>query len=276
MSGDIRPLPPDWQAYDADPEHAIAAIFGAIEGAIAHHPRSLQKRIGPSEVGMDCKRRLAYKLLDHPERDQQPNWKATIGTAVHAWLEQVFALPSDADPTETALHRWLTETTVDVGELPDGTHITGSCDCYDRVTGLVVDWKVVGPAQLKKYRANGPSQQYRTQAHLYGRGWVRAGLMATHVAIVFLPRNGDLRDAHVWHEPWNEEIATNALTVLGGIQALLAMQGDTALSLIPTADQYCFNCPFYRAGSSDLSAGCPGHQGATQNRAAQPALTLTK
>ncbi len=274
MTGTVRPLPPDWQAYNTDPEHALAAIFGTIEAAIANHPRSLQKRIGPSEVGMDCKRRLAYKLLGHEERHQQPNWKATIGTAVHSWLENVFTVDDTA--AATGLERWYTETTVDVGELPDGTHITGSCDCYDRVTGLVVDWKVVSPAQLKKYRANGPSQQYRTQAHLYGRGWTRAGMPATHVAIVFLPRNGDLADAYPWHEPYDEQIAVQALTLLGGIWTLLQMQGDRALQAIPTADQYCWNCPFYRAGSADLADGCPGHGGVVARRAEQPALTLTK
>jgi len=256
----LAPLPDPITAYDSDPELVLDAYMAQITEAITNHPRSLQKQIGPSEVGMDCLRRLAYKLLDHEERPQAPNWKATVGTAVHAWLEDVF-----------------TETRVDVGEVPGIGHITGSCDLYDRVTGTVLDHKCVGPAQLKKYRANGPSQQYRTQAHLYGRGWGRAGMRATHVAICFLPRNGDLRDAYLWHEPYNEQIAVDGLNRLAGIQALIGLQGDDALSLIPTADQYCFNCPFYRSGSTDLSAGCPGHQGATpQTREHQPALSLTK
>jgi hypothetical protein len=271
----VAPLPDPFTAYDSDPELVLDAYMSQITEAITNHPRSLQKAIGPSEVGMDCLRRLAYKLLDHEERPQAPNWKATVGTAVHSWLEDVFT--ADPEIQASGLQRWCTETRVDVGEVPGIGHITGSCDLYDRVTGTVLDHKCVGPAQLKKYRANGPSQQYRTQAHLYGRGWVRAGMRATHVAICFLPRNGDLRDAYLWHEPYDEQIAVDGLNRLAGIQALIQMQGDQALPLIPTADQYCFNCPFYKAGSSDLADGCPGHQGTTpQTREHQPALSLIK
>lgn len=273
MSAPITPLPPQWQAYDADPEHVLAAYIGAIEAAIAHHPRSLQKAIGPSEVGMDCKRRLAYKLLGHPEKPQQPNWKATVGTAVHAWLEEVFT--GDDQDRATGLQRWYTETRVDVGEVPGLGHITGSCDLYDRCTGTVLDHKIVGPAQLKKYRSQGPSAQYRTQAHLYGRGWTREGMPATHVVICFLPRNGDLKDAYLWHEPYDEAVAVQGLTVLGGIWALVQMQGVKALDAIPAVDQYCWNCPFYKAGSTDLADGCPGVT-STRQQAVQPALTLTK
>lgn len=271
----LAPLPEPFTAYDSNPELVLDAYIAQITEAIEAHPRSLQTAIGPSEVGMDCLRRLAYKLSGHPEKAAPPNWKATIGTAVHAWLEQVFT--ADPEIQAAGLQRWYTETRVDVGELPDGSHITGSCDLYDRVTGTVLDHKVVGPAQLKKYRAHGPSKQYRTQAHLYGRGWVRAGMRATHVAICFLPRNGDLKDAYLWHEPFDEQVAVDGLNRLGGVWTLLQLQGEQALGLIPTADQYCWNCPFYKAGSSDLSQGCPGHEGATtQTSGQQPALTLTK
>ena len=71
-----QPLPPKWQVPDADPETVMAAYLGTIETAIRHHPRSLQKAIGPSEIGADCMRRLAYKILGIDERPCAPNWKA--------------------------------------------------------------------------------------------------------------------------------------------------------------------------------------------------------
>lgn len=268
----VRPLPPQWQALGTDPELVMTAYLATIEEAIATHPRSQQKRLGPSEVGMDCPRRLAYKLAGFDERPSAPNWKATVGTAVHAWLERAFS-PTDEEEA-TGLSRWVTEHRVDVGEIPGYGHITGSCDLYDRCTGIVLDHKVVGPTQLRKYKSNGPSKQYRCQAHLYARGWTREGLPATHVAICFLPRNGDLREAFLWHEPYDEQIAVEALNRLAGIWTLLQLQGRQAIAAAPTADQYCLNCPFFKAGSTDPLHGCPGHGNPT-GAAPQPALTLT-
>ena len=265
-----QPLPPKWQVPDADPETVMAAYLGTIETAIRHHPRSLQKAIGPSEIGADCMRRLAYKILGIDERPCAPNWKATIGTAVHAWLEGIF----DVDDGGSNIKRWYTETRVDVGEIPGLGHITGSCDLYDRMTGTVLDHKVVGPAQLRKYRVNGPSAQYRTQAHLYGRGWVRAGLPATHVAICFLPRNGELNEAYLWHEPYDEQVALDGLNRLAGVAALAARMGTDMLPLMPTADQYCVTCPFHRPGSNDLAGGCPGHP--RDDQPATSPLSFTK
>lgn len=63
------------------PGHLLSVITGASSNA----PRSLQRRIGPSEVGQPCERRLLLQLLGatrhNTSTDQCP---ATVGTAVHA------------------------------------------------------------------------------------------------------------------------------------------------------------------------------------------------
>lgn len=64
------------------------ALMAAIRHKIHHHPRSQQKRIGPSEIGNPCDRRIGYKLLGHPERERGDAWKPTVGTAVHAWIDE--------------------------------------------------------------------------------------------------------------------------------------------------------------------------------------------
>jgi hypothetical protein len=69
-------------------EQARVDLMDAIRHKITHHPRSLQKRIGPSEIGNPCDRRIGYKLLGQPENPRGDAWKPTIGTAVHAWLEE--------------------------------------------------------------------------------------------------------------------------------------------------------------------------------------------
>jgi len=258
---DVTALPPSAYTDAPAPDQLGRGLLDTIAEAITNHPRSQQVRIGPSEIGVPCARRIGYKLLEQPERPGKPNWKATVGTAIHAWLEDVFDtqnLTFDAQHGHHGAERWLIETTVHVGDMGD-TAITGSADLFDRVTGTVIDWKSVGPTQLKKYKAHGPGAQYETQAHLYGRGMVAAGMTVRNVMIVFLPRNGELADTYIWHAPYDEQVALDALSRLSGIHLTTQALGPQALTSLPTADAYCTFCPFYKAGSTDLTEGCPGH-----------------
>lgn len=234
-------------------------LLWAIADAIDQHPRSQQVRIGPSEIGVECARRIGYKLAGvEAVNDRGVPWKPTIGTAVHTWLEGVF------DRLNTKLgfeNRWLLEQTVDVGEILDEV-ITGHCDVYDSVTFSVIDWKVVGGQQLLKYRENGPGEQYRVQAHLYGRGWQRQGRRVDTVAVMFLPRDRELDKAHFWHEPYDEQVAINALKRVEGITKLIRSAGPAAIPLLPTAPVWCKFCPNYLPASTELPSSCPGHAGA--------------
>lgn len=269
----LPPLPDELLRHDHGPKVLKDELVTLIRRAIEHHPRSQQVALGPSEVGHPCARRLGYKMLGYDENPGEPNWKATVGTAVHAWLEDVMTddnprqdLRQQADAT-----RWVVEATVSCGEL-GGQDLRGHCDLFDRLTGTVVDWKCVGPTQLRKYKSKGPGATYRAQAHLYGRGWARRGQTVRRVAVMFLPRDGELRDAHFWTEPYDEQIAIAALERANAAHAVTAAMGDNALPLLATADAYCRLCPFYRAGSTDLTTGCPGDPGA--QRTTPPALSI--
>lgn len=270
-------LPPALPDYLTMPEASTdllrAELIDGIRRAIEQHPRSQQVQIGPSEVGHPCARRIGYKLLDYDENPGEPNWKATVGTAIHAWLEEVFGADNVAnyDPAG-GVTRWVLEATLDCGDVA-GVSIPGHCDLYDQVTHTVVDWKTVGPTQLKKYKANGPGQQYRAQAHIYGRGWARKGRPVKHVAVMFLPRNGELREAVWWSEPYDEQVALDALKRLEGIQLTVTAMGDNALRLLPTADAWCGLCPYHLRNSTDLTRGCPGDPAVQQPRTTS-ALTL--
>jgi hypothetical protein len=236
-----------------DPELVAAEYLHVIRDAIDNHPRSLQKTLGPSEVGNPCARRLGYKLLDVEtvNRNDDTPWLPTIGTGVHSWLEDTFREANRDKDT-----RWLVEMRVDVG---DG--IEGHLDLYDRVTATIYDHKIVGPTQLRKYKASGPGQEYRTQIHLYGRGLTRRGLPVDTVSIAFLPRNSELRDAYIWSESYDEQMALDGLKRLTGITLTVEALGTAALEQLPTEDAYCHRCPWFSAGSTDLSTGCPGHVG---------------
>lgn len=230
---------------DAD---AWAEYRATIEAAIDAQPRSQQVRIGPSEIGTPCDRCLVHKLAGTPEIDTDAPWLPFIGTATHAHLEDIF-MAANGEKV-----RYLLEATVSVGTI-GGVDITGHADLFDLELHRVGDWKIVGKTTLDRTRRHGPSATYRTQAHLYGRGFVRRGLPVKTVSIFFLPRNApSLRDALVWEEPYDEQVALDSLAradmFAAGISALGA---DAVLASMPehTGDE--FSCRRYP--DSPVSAG---------------------
>jgi hypothetical protein len=214
-------------------------------------PRSRQKDLGPSEAGNPCNRRLAYRLLGASgvNTDSDP-WPAIVGTAVHSWLEKAFSHNPDRYDTEVKV------------ELP--TYMRGTVDLVDKHAKTVIDHKVLGLTSLKRFKADGPSEQYRTQVHLYACGLRLAGYDIEHVAIAAWSRSGALKDAHYWNEPYNEQIVEATLQRIDALREVTAM-GRNALPLIPTADANCTWCPFYVPAVTDVTEGCPGHAGAKQS-----------
>lgn len=268
-------LPNHLNQRGIDPDLTGDHLMHLISEAIVNHPRSQQVQLGPSELGHECARRLGYKLLGHPENPGPPNWRATVGTALHAWLETVLdqANIDYEAQTKSGQERFWIETKVIVGQIL-GEDIDGFCDVYDRVTATVVDWKSVGPTQLTKYKRFGPGPQYRGQAHLYGRGWRAKGLPVDTVMDVFLPRNGELAESYIWHEPYDEQVALDALQRVNGIAIATQALGHAALSQLPTADAWCHMCPYFKARSTDLHAGCPGDAERAANAQPDPIESL--
>jgi hypothetical protein len=257
------PTPDKIAAAGGEAEFLRGELLWAIENRIDYAPRSLQTRLGPSEIGHPCDRRLGYKVAGVEEVNRgDPAWYPTIGTAVHSWLEDVMKWLNGNLGIGDQGPRFLLEHKVNVGEIC-GEAIVGSCDVYDRATGFVIDWKVVGERQLKKYAKEGPGRQYRTQAHLYGRGWQRRGMPVTNVAVMFLPRDRMLREAYWWHEIYDERIAVEALTRAEAITSLVRGAGPGALPLLGTADAWCQFCPHFLPASTEIHEACPGHPGTT-------------
>lgn len=269
MDDGLHPLPLNHQARGGDPMLLRDELLHVIATHIDNHPRSAQTRIGPSEVGGPCPRRIAYKLAGTPEANvRTAPWRPTVGTAVHSWLEQACEAWNAAHSVE----RFYLEQKVTVGTI-GGVEITGSCDCYDRITATVVDWKVVGPTALRNYKAaKHPGEQYRTQAHLYGRGFVREGLPVDHVAVMFLPQSGELTDAYYWTEPYEEQVALAGLSRADGIATLVAALGLNAPAQLPAVDAHCGFCPWLVRGSTDLTTGCPGGDSGGKNVAPPASL----
>lgn len=232
------------------------AITNTITISANNSTRSLQKQIGPSEVGEPCSRKLAYKLMSIPHATiTRDPWRSIIGISGHAWLAEAF----EEANTRLGFTRWIVEERVTINE-----HLAGSCDIYDANTNTVLDWKIVGPSAMKKYR-KGPSEQYRTQVHLYALGHVNAGRAVDDVGIVFLPQAGQLDDMLIHVEPYDPVRAREAVDRVDALRALTngvtdPVKASQILNLIPKTPAIggCRYCSWQRDGSNDLLTGCPG------------------
>lgn len=223
-------------------------LIGELRYAMDNTARNLQRWLGPSEVGDPCNRALIHKLTLTPEparpASRPDGWRARVGSAIHTQCEAVFAEPSVPE----LKGRWIVETKVDVGEI-NGRPVTGHCDLFDVEVGAVWDWKTKSKSKLEAAlrdirMGRGPGQVYRVQQHLYGRGMVRAGHRVQRVGLVFLPRDGNLRDAGYWSEPYDEALAVAALQRCTGLAQLVDQLGkDAGLALYPPCDgEYCDFC----------------------------------
>lgn len=248
-------------AIEPDSNEGIKRLLtDLIIATAANAPRSRQRRIGPSEVGDPCPRRLAYKIMDWPTvNDGGDPWPSIVGTATHDWLAHALERHNQTEPG-----RFLIEERVHADDgTVSGYRLSGSCDAYDTHTHTVIDHKVVGDSSMRHYRRNGVREQYRIQAHLYGLGWENAGHTPATVALAFYPRGGMLGGLWVWSEPYDRQAALDALTRLGTIRDLLiALDPESRPPMwthIPaTPSGSCRFCPWWRPASTDLSIGCPG------------------
>ncbi len=241
-----------------------------IRKAITENPRSLQKRIGPSQMGTPCDRKLAYRLAQAPVVNVRAvAWQAQVGTAVHTWLTDVFVKANDLWPDEPP--RWLTDLKVTVGVV-DGTPITGRLDLLDTGSKTVVDWKIPGPTSMKSKRAHGPGQEYRTQLHLYAAGAIAAGHEVTDVMLLALPAAGRLEDCWHWTEPYDPAIAQTAVQRNDALAVALRLLGpEVVLPQLGTADDFCNFCDHHKPGVAASGQSCPGDS-SLSTRA--PAITL--
>lgn len=234
----------------------IKETFYAYSNRKTKDNRSAQTTLGPSEIGTPCDRRLAMALMGVPPVNPGGDgWAAFVGTCTHVGMAEVYTFAN------AGTGRYVVEMPVFLGmpSVPRGT-----TDLLDRRDGTVVDWKVMGFSSLKKFKEKGPSETYRTQAHVYGLGAERAGEKVRNVAIVGLPRGGfSLDEMHIWTEKYDRKFAQAALDRVEKISNEVAAARRVDLSVmqiareIPTGDD-CAYCPFHLKGDKKMEKGCPG------------------
>lgn len=222
-----------------------ALILNGIREFAASRPRSLQKEVGPSQLGNPCDHCLAAALAGWEKVEAETPWLPLIGTAVHALLLEPYVGSWPGG-------EWLKEWDVNVGSIGGPKGVRGNADLFHIPTGTVVDLKVVGATTLNEAKRNGSKAQYRAQVNLYGKGFRNAGYNVTTTILAYLPRNSmRLSDAFFDVQPYDEGIAADALIRANQLAAAIktyehvsVKARDVFIDALPRAAG-CYDCARY-------------------------------
>lgn len=237
-------------------------LKGIIRRYAARSPRSIQKSLGPSELGEVCDRQVVAKMAGskHTNNVGDP-WASIMGTAGHAYVEGAF----NWDNQTEGYTRWITEQRVTPDPGPD-PH-PGTADLYDAFNRALVDHKFLGESSMSKLKSKGPKHTYFVQLLLYRRGFMQLGLPVDRVVLVAWPRTkSSLDEMYVWeHTPTAEDEAL-VDEVLRKTQARQYVASEVRagrlniMDVTPTpSDDSCYFCNLYRPQSAyDGKFGCPG------------------
>jgi hypothetical protein len=230
-------------------------ITNVIRAKSDNSPRSKVVRIGPSEIGDPCLRKLSYKLMEVPKTNSFSDpWPSVSGTAIHAWLAEAFEADNENDDHSA----WLVEHRVTARP-----GLTGTVDLFDTNRGTVIDHKCVGATSMKTRKADGPTEQQVIQLNIYGFGLEQQGYEVNKIALAFYPLGGMLSGMHTWVGDYDKDVAIEAMLRLDSTVELIAMLDPEAhperWELIPAAtSRGCSYCPWFVPGSDNLAIGCPG------------------
>lgn len=239
-------------------------------------PRSVQRHLGPSELGTSCDRQVVGKLVGAPATNHLTDpWPSIVGTAFHAWIADVIV----ARAAETG-EGWLAEQRVNPYPPPPGVDpagwpdYSGTADLYRAEWEAVLDHKALGTTTHAKLKLHGPGRHYLVQLLLYARGYQLLGFPVRRVGIVAWPRTGSSLDGlYVWERELDadtERLVEEVLTVEMPRREKYAegvRSGAITIDAVPrTPDtSECYFCPQYRPQSGhDGGSGCPGAVGSTK------------
>jgi CRISPR/Cas system-associated exonuclease Cas4 (RecB family) len=213
-------------------------IHGLLKTALVENDnareRSLQTELGASSV-YGCKRQAWSIIRQVPKTNHDTeSLAAIIGTAVHATIAEAMK-NIDVFGDDFLIEQGFS--------TPD---LKGHCDLFIKSTGVVIDWKTTTKSKLSKF----PTDQQRMQVQLYGYLIEEAGHKVNIVSLVGIPRDGQMKDVKVHHEPYNRDEA------LKGIQWIKDIQNTIYPPEPERPRQFCKSfCEWY---DETGIAGCTG------------------
>lgn len=243
----FTPLKPELELLADELKRELCQV---ITDAGTYSPRSRQVSIGPSELGEECTRKLAYKLLDWEKVNvtSSGSWAAQVGTAIHSHLEGIFS----------GTEKYQTETRVKIRG-----NLAGTIDLFHAERNMVLDWKTKSPTGVKEKKSQGASKKEIIQVMTYAFGKVKEGVPVEYVGLVFLPTGGQIADMYIELHKYDEQIVIDALARIDNVYTLLStidVEANPAMwEHIPAVtSRMCIYCPYYKPFSTDLSVACPG------------------
>lgn len=233
----------------------LKELFFEYDNRQSDDNRSAQQTMGPSEIGSPCDRRIALSLLRVPPVNPGGDgWAAFVGTCVHVGLAEMLMWGN------AGTGRYQTEVPLKFGSIvvPRGT-----TDVIDTTLLMGIDHKVMGSYSLNKLKTEGPTPTYRVQVHSYALGARMAGFEVKDVAIVAWPRErSSLDDLYVWTEPYDPDIARNAIARVEQISDSLEGDNEDKLLMAYTHsidNSDCRYCPYHLPGAARSEGGkCNG------------------
>lgn len=162
-------------------------------------PRAQQVSLGPSDLGHECDRALAYKVAGIRGNNMGDPWPASVGSAIHSRLEMMIR-----DYQAANGGAWQIERKIKVDPM-----ITGRADLV-RPPDLV-DIKSAGKDMMDKVKRETPPRRYLVQINAYAKGLRDEGIDIQRVSLAFFPRSGWLSQLHVWTAPYDEALALEGI-----------------------------------------------------------------
>jgi hypothetical protein len=151
-------------------------------------PRTKQARdgiLGPSDIGF-CRQKAVLMTTGVQPTDNPPKWSASVGTAVHNYVEKAI---------KTSHPDWLVGSIDHVevtATLPSGVEIKGHPDIVIPSDNAVIDIKTVDG--LAYARNQGVSLQHKYQRHLYALGLIQSGVLSADKPVIvgnlYMDRSG--------------------------------------------------------------------------------------
>lgn len=205
------------------------AVMLAVSNVFAPTERDKQTTIGVSEIGDDCERCIADKLLGVPHDMEKTGTPLApfLGTAFHAYAES----RTKNEPNV------LVEQRVQVCDLEDYGPISGSVDRFDIAAAAVIDWKLLSRKKISAFKksvkwdnglprfantaAGSQFRKYYIQIMLYGYGLSKIGHEVARCSIVALPRDCSVEvipdSVSEFYFPWRRDVALAAIERLQNI-----------------------------------------------------------
>lgn len=228
----------------------------AVSNVFAPTERDKQIAIGVSEIGDDCERCIADRLLGIPHDMENMGTPLApfLGTAFHAFAESRTKNDSNV----------LVEKRVEVCDLEDYGRISGSVDRFDIAAATVLDWKLLSRKKISAFRksikwdnglprfantaAGSQFRKYYLQIMLYGYGLSKLGYEVAHCSIVALPRDCSVEvipdSISEFSFPWRQDVALATIERLQNIWKRARSYSDRVDSL--QSSPLCWYCSHER------------------------------